>query len=98
LEENRRDERHYGRESAVKIYIELTELEEVILGSLSRKSKTTEQVRYFLEGKGITLSSYTVSRTLRDLERMGMVTREKRSRTYRYKLASGSSGDIRLEQ
>lgn len=82
----------------MKIYVELTELEEVILGSLSRRSKTTEQIRYFLEGKGITISSYTASRTLRNLERMGMVTREKRSRTYKYKLASESSGDISLEQ
>lgn len=72
----------------MKIEVKLTELEELILESLSRKSRTTEQIRYYLEGKGTIVSSYTISRLMMGLVRLGIVTRKRRSRVYEYKLNS----------
>lgn len=70
-----------------KIDIQLSNIEELILVALSRRSKTTEQIKYYLEGKDLTVSSYIVSRTLMNMERLGLVTKIKRSRTYRYELS-----------
>ena len=72
----------------MKIEIRLSEIEELILESLATRSKTTEQIRYYLEGKGMDVSSYSVSRALIYMVRIGLVTREKGCRVYRYKLAN----------
>lgn len=72
----------------MKIDVHLSNIEELILEALARRSRTTEQIKYYLEGKALNVTSYFVSRTLMNMERMGMVTKEKRSRVYRYDLVA----------
>ncbi len=71
----------------MKIEIRLSDMEELILESLTKRSRTTEQIRYYLEGRGMDVPSYSVSRALINMTRMGLVTRERGCRVYRYKLA-----------
>lgn len=63
-----------------------TDLEELTLESLSRGSRTSEQIRHYLEGRGVDASSYEISRGLAILSRAGLVTRRKMARVYKYTL------------
>ena len=72
------------------IEVKLTDLEEKISEVLSRKSlgMTAGQISYFLEGMGWPLSSWQIGRILRDMERLGVISRSRSGHIYRYKYIS----------
>ena len=69
------------------IKVKLTDLEEKILDLLSRKpmGMTAEQISAYLEGAGIPLSSWQLSRVLRDMTHIGLVTGEHAGHVLRYR-------------
>lgn len=69
---------------ARQVNVTLTDLEEIIMESLARRSKTSNQLSEYLEGKGIQIRSSDVASILKQLERLGLVTRVKTARVYRY--------------
>lgn len=73
----------------MKTEIELTELEILILHALTKEYRTTQQIRYILEGKGYEASSYDISRGLYVLVRLGKVTRKMGRRVYKYREIDG---------
>lgn len=70
----------------MRIEVDLSELEELILESLVKRSRNAEQIRYYLEGKGKDITSHKIAHTLQGMERMNLVTRVKMAKTYRYAL------------
>ena len=68
------------------IEVSLTDLEERILEILSRKSLglTANQISIYLETSGLPLSSWQVRDVLRDMNRLGLISRERSGHKYRY--------------
>ena len=69
------------------IEVSLTDLEEKISDALSRRTlgMTANQISFFLEGLGFPLSSWQLGRILRDMERLGVISRHRSGHIYRYK-------------
>ena len=67
------------------IEVTLTELEEKITESLKSRSLTANQISYLLEGYGWPLSPWQLSHVLTTLTRMGVLSRERRGKIFRYK-------------
>ena len=70
----------------MRIEVDLSELEELILQAVAKRSKTAYQVMYYLEGKGVDMNSRKIAVQLRAMERMKLVTRVKTGKVYRYSL------------
>ena len=67
------------------IEVTLTELEEKITESLKSRSLTANQISYLLEGYGWPLSPWQLSHVLTTLTRMGVLSRERTGKIFRYK-------------
>ena len=67
------------------IEVTLTELEEKITESLKSRSLTANQISYLLEGYGWSLSPWQLSHVLTTLTRMGVLSRERTGKIFRYK-------------
>jgi predicted transcriptional regulator len=67
------------------IEVTLSELEEKIEESLKTRSLTANQISYLLEGYGWPLSSWQLSHILSQMTRMGILSRERSGKVFRYK-------------
>ncbi len=67
------------------IQVTLSELEEKIEESLKARSLTANQISYLLEGYGWPLSSRQLSPILSQMTRMGVLSRERSGKVFRYK-------------
>ena len=69
------------------IEVTLSELEEKITETLQKRSLTTNQISFLLEGYGWPLSSWQLSHILSQMTRMGILEREKKGHIFRYQLS-----------
>lgn len=77
------------------IEVSLTDLEVKISDELSRKvlGMTLNQISFYLEGLGISLSSYQIGRVLTDMGRLGIISRSRTGHIYRYKYITLTESD-----
>ena len=68
------------------IQVTLSELQEKITEALQKRSLTTNQISFLLEGYGWPLSSWQLSHILGQMTTIGILTREKAGHIYRYKV------------
>lgn len=67
------------------IEVELTMIEEKITDILIRKSMTANQLLYYLEGLGWPLSPWQLRQILSSMERLKVITKDRKGHTFRYK-------------
>jgi hypothetical protein len=70
------------------IEVTLSELEEKITETLQKRSLTTNQISFLLEGYGWPLSPWQLSHILSQMTRMGVLERQKKGHVYRYQLSN----------